>query len=116
MFNKRLKGHSWKGFADLAIWRGENSTSSPTSKGLEERMMSPVNRFSKISRPARPTARTPTPPIAKHRVDCTQQVRLISCHADDQQILWHLQVHEQVVQHCSTVQTGLVDLQPMRMC
>lgn len=27
-------------------------------------MMSPVNRFSKISRPARPTARPPTPPMA----------------------------------------------------
>lgn len=44
---------------------GENMTSSPTSNGLEERMMSPVNRFSKISRPAKPTARPPTPPMAK---------------------------------------------------
>ena len=34
------------------------------SKGLDERMMRPVNRFSRISRPARPTARPPTPPIA----------------------------------------------------
>ena len=38
--------------------------SSPTSKGLLDRMMRPVNRFSKISRPARPTARPPTPPMA----------------------------------------------------
>ena len=43
---------------------GLNMTSSPTSKGLEDRMMSPVNRFSMISRPARPTARPPTPPMA----------------------------------------------------
>ena len=36
----------------------------PTSNGLDERMMSPVKRFSNISRPARPTARPPTPPMA----------------------------------------------------
>lgn len=38
--------------------------SAPTSKGLEDRMMRPANRFSRISRPARPTARPPTPPMA----------------------------------------------------
>ena len=43
---------------------GVKRTSSPTSKGLLDKMIRPVNRFSKISLPARPTARPPTPPIA----------------------------------------------------
>mmetsp|Transcript_11277 Transcript_11277/g.33891 ORF Transcript_11277/g.33891 Transcript_11277/m.33891 type:complete len:342 (+) Transcript_11277:2216-3241(+) len=43
---------------------GVNMTSSPTSKGLLERMIRPVKRFSRISRPARPMARPPTPPMA----------------------------------------------------
>ena len=72
MFNKRLDD------TERCTWPlgGENSTSSPTSKGLEERMMSPVNRFSKISRPARPTARPPTPPIAS--TELTAPAELIS--------------------------------------
>ena len=44
---------------------GLKSTSSPTSKGLDVRMMSPVKRFSKISRPAKPKATPPTPPMAR---------------------------------------------------
>ena len=40
---------------------GVKRTSSPTSKGLLDRMMRPVNRFSRISRPARPMASPPTP-------------------------------------------------------
>ena len=58
------KTHSGAGRWRTGPLGGVNSTSSPTSKGLLDRMMSPVNRFSRISRPARPTARPPTPPIA----------------------------------------------------
>ncbi len=55
---------------------GVKTTSSPTSKGLDERMMRPVKRFSRISLPARPTARPPTPPIASTELTAPCQIHL----------------------------------------
>lgn len=57
---------------------GVNNTSSPTSKGLLDRMMSPVNRFSRISLPARPTARPPTPPMANTLFTAATKLMLVS--------------------------------------
>ena len=65
---------------------GVKTTSSPTSKGLDDRMMRPVNRFSRISLPARPTAQTTHPSDCQHRVDCAtgcNSVTRASSHASE---------------------------------